>query len=88
MDNYEIHECEFQSNGILIVKTSDYLHKELTWQLVISREATEDDLENNHHFECVGETIWSVAAEINNCPYCSCKLRDIPISNGEFNLFN
>ena len=88
MKNFEIHKCEFLPEGIRIEKSRSYFHGEFTWQLVISREATEDDLNNNHHLESVGEEIWSVIAEINNCPYCGCKLRENSTNNGEFRLFD
>ena len=40
----------------------------------INRTATEQDLQNNHYFEEVGQTIYQVALNIKFCPYCGCKL--------------
>jgi len=88
MKDYEIHKFKFQGEGIRIEKSRTYFHEECTWQLVISREATEDDLNNNHHLENIGDEIWSVVAEINSCPYCGGKLREKPINDGEFCLFD
>ena len=42
--------------------------------LNINRTATEQDLEDNHHLEEVGQTIYQVAVNIKFCPYCGCKL--------------
>lgn len=44
-------------------------------ELHISRIATEQDLEENHHLEEVGETIESVVISVSFCPYCGEKLR-------------
>jgi len=88
MNDYQFHKCNFQGAGIRIEKSKSYLHEDFTWQLVISREATEVDLENNHHLECLGQEIWSTVVEINNCPYCGKKLRDESITDGKFALFD
>ncbi len=40
------------------------------WNLIIRRESTETDLENNHYLEEAGETIWETILEISHCPYC------------------
>ena len=88
MKDFKIHTCKFQSEGVRIEKSRSYFHEEFTWQLVITREATEDDLNNNHHLENFGDEIWSVVTEINNCPYCGCKLRGKPKNDGEFCLFD
>ncbi len=44
------------------------------WHLNINRVATEQDLEENHYLEEVGQTIESVAINILYCPYCGEKL--------------
>jgi len=75
VDELKIHECQYQGSGIRIESSRSYFHKRFTWQLVITRQATEFDLENNHELEQVGEEIWSTVVEINNCPYCGEKLR-------------
>ena len=43
-------------------------------ELNISRTATEEDLEENHHLEEVGEIIESVVISVSFCPYCGEKL--------------
>lgn len=43
-------------------------------RMVVEREATEEDLEENHVLEEVGESIWTFTAEIYNCPYCGSEL--------------
>ena len=38
--------------------------------LNINQTATEQDLEENHYLEEVGQTIFQVAINIKFCPYC------------------
>ena len=40
------------------------------WHLHLTREATEDDLEENSNLEEIGESIWTVCVEVSFCPYC------------------
>ena len=40
------------------------------WVLSIYREATEDDLEQNHYLEEVGEILWNTLLAIRHCPFC------------------
>lgn len=70
--NWKIHECEKHPvDGIEILYSMDNkFRKSMTWQLVIRREATEQDLESNNNFEEVGDTIWETFLEITHCPYC------------------
>ena len=42
--------------------------------LNLNRVATEDDLENDHCLEYVGQTIETVKIQIAFCPYCGKKL--------------
>jgi len=42
--------------------------------LNLNRVATEDDLENDHYLEYVGETIETVEIRVAFCPYCGEKL--------------
>lgn len=84
----EIHECEFQGPGIRIERSGGWFHTEPTWQLVVTREATEADLEDNHHLEWIGDSIWSTVIEINHCPYCGRELRDEKAENIRFTLFD
>ncbi|MEJ2619827.1 MAG: hypothetical protein P8163_06085 [Candidatus Thiodiazotropha sp.] len=48
------------------------------WNLLIRRESTEEDLEENHHLEEVGEPILEALLEISHCPFCGEQL-----SNGK-----
>ncbi len=69
---FELHECSaLPSNGIKVI----YLHDsdfgfERSWNLVISKEATREDLAGDHRFEQPGELMWSTVLEIANCPFC------------------
>jgi hypothetical protein len=40
------------------------------WNLIIRKEASKEDLEENHYLEEVGEIIWETILEISHCPYC------------------
>lgn len=88
VDELEIHECRFQGSGIRIEKSRNYFHDGSTWQLVVTREATEEDLANNHYLEVVGEGIWSIVVEISNCPYCGKELRNDKAKDIRFVLFD
>ena len=88
MDKFKFHECQYQSAGIRIERSRSYFHKHFTWQLVISRQANELDLENNHELEQVGEEMWSTVIEINYCPYCGEKLRRAILSSIEYAHFD
>jgi hypothetical protein len=46
----------------------------LGWVLSIYREATEEDLGENHYLEQVGELIWNTRLVIRHCPFCGEKL--------------
>jgi len=72
MNVYKIHECEFlPKDGIIIVFSDSFIHSDkAVWNLIIQREATEEDLEENHYLENAGDTIWQTALEIYNCPFC------------------
>ena len=83
-EGYRYHECDhIPKKGIIIVYNNQFGQRrdEPVWHLVIQREATEADLEENHYLEEVGETIWSTELEITHCPYCGQKLFD-PETNG------
>jgi len=88
MGKYSVHECRNQPVGIRVEFSRDTFHEKFTWQVTFSREATEEDLENNHYLEEVGEVMWSLVAEITHCPYCGEKLMGSLSNNGEFVLFN
>ena len=42
--------------------------------LNLNRIATEEDLENDHYLEYVGQTIETVKIQVAFCPYCGEKL--------------
>lgn len=74
--SYKLHECEqLPDNGIQIFfsrkKTECFQN---SWNLIIRKNATEEDLEENHHLEEIGETIWQTIIEITHCPYCGVEL--------------
>ena len=54
-------------------KSGIYLHFDdevPAWTLNIQKEATESDLEENHHLENIGDTLWLTSLNILYCPYC------------------
>jgi hypothetical protein len=54
-------------------KPGVYLHFDdevPAWTLNIQKEATESDLEENHHLENIGDIIWLTSLNILYCPYC------------------
>ena len=60
--------------------------RESVSKLIIERLATEDDLEESHMLEEIGESIWTFSAEIHYCPYCGSELTapsDIQAEVGE-----
>ena len=67
-----LHKCKnLPRNGIDVFYSVDNTFRKTgTWQLVIRREVTLEDLENNHIFEEEGETIWETFLEITHCPFC------------------
>lgn len=67
------HQCNcIPANGIAVIK-SEYEEDE-TWLLRAYREATEEDLEENHHLENIGDWIEHSDIEIDHCPYCGQRL--------------
>ena len=86
MSEIDIHQCPDQRPGVQVVYSRGIQHGRWTWQLVVTREATQSDLEANHYLEEEGEIIWSMAVEINHCPYCGGRLRDEPLGTIEFAL--
>lgn len=69
-----IHQCNQIPQGIRVERDSGYLGNSDGWVLVVSREATEEDLEENHYLEAVGEEIWTTAVRIGYCPFCGDRL--------------
>ena len=82
-ENFKYHECEFlPKEGVRIVYSDSYVNRNKhVWCLVIEREATEKDLDENHYLEEVGELLWSTSVEIARCPYCGKKLFDLKENN-------
>ena len=69
------HSCaELPDTGVY-VQYGNYLSgRPSCWALYLVREATEEDLEENHYLEEVGDSMWSVWHEISYCPHCGTKL--------------
>lgn len=85
------HKCDkLPKNGIYISTGQESIHDSSSWVLQVAREATEQDLEDNHYLEEVGEIIWSVAVEIAFCPYCGERLCENkpPLVTGKFVLLD
>lgn len=73
----KIHECESMNN------VEAWIEKQSgDWNLHINRVAGEEDLEENHYLEEVGQTIETVAVSVKFCPYCGIEL---PTKNNIFN---
>lgn len=88
---FEEHNCDkLPKRGIYISTGRERIHDQSSWVLRVSREATEQDLEENHYLEEVGEEIWSVAVEIAFCPYCGESLceNEPSLVRGEFVLLD
>jgi hypothetical protein len=71
-ESYKLHKCsEMPESGIYIYFCREdgegYAN---AWNLLIRRESTEEDLEENHYLEEVGEPIWETLLEISHCPFC------------------
>lgn len=66
------HSCDqMPVIGVLICSGAAYFdNDEDAWYLVVQRQATEADLEENHYLEQPGDIIWSTVVEIKFCPYC------------------
>lgn len=70
------HECSYLPEDVISIFCSDEVKEDgqLIWQMLISHKANEDDLENNHLLENVGDLIWQTSVQIQYCPYCGDKL--------------
>ena len=73
---YEIHEGAYiLKNGLQVYRsTTGEGRAGKRWIFSIMREATEEDLEENHYLNSVGEIIWETMVEVKHCPYCGMKL--------------
>lgn len=67
----KIHECKFVDNG-----GAEIVRNNSEWVLILTREATEQDLEENHYLEMEGEVIEEITLPVNFCPYCGQKLTE------------
>ena len=66
--NYKEHACDLMpATGVYLTFTP---REDSTWILTIQREATEEDLEENHYLEDVGDTLWTTELAIRCCPFC------------------
>ena len=88
MNKYKRHTCKNQPLTVRVEYSRDTFQNGFTWQISFCRESTETDLESNQYIEMVGEELWSMVAEIKNCPYCGEVLSNELKNNGEFVLFN
>lgn len=66
----ETHQCANLPDSIRVERGSGYFADADHWVLVISRSATEQDLEENQHLEEIGQDLWSTVLEVSHCPYC------------------
>jgi len=67
----KLHECpNLPKAGVQVIYDAQLHQSQKTWRLNIYREAIEEDLEENHYLETVGELIWSTSVEVAFCPYC------------------
>lgn len=76
--HWKLHECDnLPPDGIQVLWSKDnIIRKTKTWQLIIRRGATDEDLQQNHILEEEGQTIWETRIEISHCPFCGEYLLD------------
>jgi hypothetical protein len=70
---YSYHECCAAKTPVDVeVIYCDFYDEEQTraWWLHVYKEATEEDLIQNHFLQYVGELMESKAIKIRFCPYC------------------
>jgi len=82
------HRCSCQTPGIRIERDGSYFGNDDVWVLVVAREATDEDLEEDHYLEGIGEELWSTVVEIAHCPYCGEKLGEVGSEEVEFAHFD
>ena len=72
------HRCRaLPGNGLGVYRAEHFLNgKNWEWCLVVERLATVSDLEENHHLENIGDTMWTTAVGISYCPFCGVLLPD------------
>jgi len=86
--NNQFHLCPVATSGISIERGAHFPHKPDSWSLVVTREATEDDLEDNPYLEHVGDEIWSTIVEVAYCPFCGEMLGELKNGDAEFAHFD
>lgn len=71
-----MHQCPAMPQQGVEIRRDDELTDADTpnWVLSIYREATEGDLEENHHLEQVGGIVWNTLLAIRHCPFCGERL--------------
>jgi hypothetical protein len=65
------HEC----SATQVEACSIYLGECGNWWLHLSKNATQEDLENNHFLEMEGEIMTLVMITVKYCPYCGTQLQ-------------
>jgi hypothetical protein len=86
MNEFKVHECEFQSEGICIEYSDSYFGDGKSWKMTIMRLAAEDNVQENHYLDDVGDVIWRTVVTVNNCPFCGLKLSLAP--NAEIEMMH
>ncbi|MFH2000391.1 MAG: hypothetical protein ABIK28_11965 [Planctomycetota bacterium] len=78
-EHWKRHECDkLPDHGVQVIYSMDNVNRKTkTWRLIIRREATSDDLEDNPILEEEGQTLWETSLEIMHCPYCGDSLLDV-----------
>lgn len=66
----EEHQCDKLPRGAYLYKEQLSSCSKNLWYFNLIHEAKEEDLEENHYLEDVGEAIWTMRAEVLFCPYC------------------
>lgn len=66
----EVHKCKSMNTEEAWIENN----QDDEWLLNINHVATEQDLEDNHYLEEVGQTIEHIAVNVLFCPYCGEKL--------------
>jgi hypothetical protein len=63
------HTCPYMPKmGVSVLYAYETLGRESwSWCLHVCREATEEDLEQNHHLEGIDDVIWETIIEITHC---------------------
>lgn len=95
MDNAKnTHNCSsFPLNGVEISKVERFPGiSRKPWCLIVRREATEQDLQENTTLENEGDIIWETYVEISHCPYCgqqlSKSMKDSPKDFGKIRHYD